>query len=658
MRPLPALRALGGALLAMAASTAAADTAIGTIQGNGDSSPLVGQSVTASGIVIGDFQGVPGSSTLHPEQLSGFFMQTPDADVDGDAATSEGIFVYCDSCPVAVAEGDAVTVTGTVAERFGLTSIEATGAGDISVASSGNALPAASDIDLPIADLASYEPLEAMLVRFPDTLTIAEYFQLGRFGEVVMFEGGRPFQFTHDNAPSVAGFTAHQENLALRRVILDDDANGNNQALFEDLNVFHPRPGLSTANFFRGGDTITNLTGVLDFAFGNWRIRPVLSAFTYAFAEGNPRPAAPEAVGGTLKVVSTNVLNYFATIDTTASRDVGDCSPSGTLDCRGADSLAELERQEDKITAALCAMDADIVGLVEIENDVIGTVARLIGAIEEDCGIEYNDIETGFIGSDAIKVGMLYKSTVTPVGAPFIIDDSVDPAYVDGRNRPTLVQTFEEVASGERVIIANHHLKSKGSDCDDLGDPDANDGQGNCNLTRTGAANVIIDFINNQVIPDAGTNRVLVIGDLNAYRREDPIQAFINAGYTDLIEAFNPTEAYSFVFDGQRGYLDNTLGLNVDGLVTGVTAWHVNADEINLFDYNDDVLDAGEASFEEEPDNLPLYDADPYRYSDHDPVLIGLDLSGSAAETVALPLPLLALVILAGLIGWRGTSRR
>ena len=233
---------------------------------------------------------------------------------------------------------------------------------------------------------------------------------------------------------------------------------------------------------------------------------------------------------------------------------------------------------------------------------------------------------------DAIQVGLLYKNTVTPIGETYIVDDSVDPGYQANRNRPTLIQEFEEVSSGESMIVAVHHLKSKGSDCDSTGDFDLGDGQGNCNLTRTGAANIIIDFINNTVIPNASTDKVLVIGDLNAYKKEDPIVAFLDSGYVDLIEEFVGDDAYSFVFSGQRGYLDHALGLNVDNVITGVFEWNINADEINLFDYNDDIRDVGEENFEEEPDNLNLFEPEPYRFSDHDPVIVGVDLSADVAS--------------------------
>ena len=399
--------------------------------------------------------------------------------------------------------------------------------------------------------------------------------------------------------------------------------------------MFFPRPGLSTANFFRGGDTITGLTGVLDYSFSQYRLRPVLTEFDYTFQADNPRPDTPEDVGGSLKVVSANVLNYFSTVDNGSSI----CSPSESMECRGADSIQELERQTAKLTAALCEIDGDIVGLGEIENDASGSgsLDALVGALNgAGCGT-YAYVDAGPLGDDAIKVALIYKaSSVTPVAQQtFVVDNSVDAAYEDGRNRPTLVQVFEEQASGERVIVAAHHLKSKGSSCDDIGDPDLNDGQGNCAGTRATAAGIIADFIASDVIPGAGTDRVLVIGDLNAYKREDAVMEYTGRGYVDLIEAVNGNEAYSYVFDGRLGYLDHALGLNVADVVTGVTEWHINADEINLLDYNDDVLDSSERNFEEEPDNLPLFDEfdpGPFRSSDHDPVVIGLDLGPAVVD--------------------------
>ena len=216
-----------------------------------------------------------------------------------------------------------------------------------------------------------------------------------------------------------------------------------------------------------------------------------------------------------------------------------------------------------------------------------------------------------------------------------VIDSSVDAAFVDTKNRPGLIQTFEEVATGERFTIAVNHLKSKGSSCDELGDPDLRDGQANCNGTRTAAAEALARYLATD--PTAGGDPdILIIGDLNAYAREDPIRALEVAGYTDLIRRFAGADAYSYVFDGQLGYLDYALASpSLLRQVTGAAGWYINADEPPLLDYNDDVLDPGEAVYQRESAALPIYEAGAFRSSDHDPVIVGLQLGRSA--TAARP---------------------
>jgi uncharacterized protein len=590
---------------------------------------------TVEAIVVGDYQD-QGSG-----QLRGFFIQEEDADADANPGTSEGIFVFCSTCPVDVAVGDLVRVTGASSEFFGMSQLTASTVDSVSVLSSGNPLPTAAALELPVpgvptGDLAAatayiyayYEAFEGMLVTFPSTLSVSEYFELARYGQVVLREGGRPHTFTAVNEPTELGYINHQIDLASRTIILDDEDNRQNRPVdTPNTPYFYPVPGLSIDNYFRGGDTITNLTGVLHWSFAGqtgtdaWRIRPVTEVFEYVFTPDNPRPAVPD-VGGSLKVASFNVLNYFLTIDTTASNDVGTCGPSGTMDCRGADSAQELERQRTKLLAALLAIDADVFGFMEMENTPgVEPLADIVAGLP---GYDY--IDTGAIGTDAIRVGIIYKgSTVVPVGDYAILDGTVDPRFNDGRNRPALAQSFEEIGTGARFTVVVNHLKSKGSGCGP-GDDDTTTGQGNCNLTRTLAAQAMADWLATDPT-GSGDADVLIIGDLNSYAKEDPIVALENAGYSNLVSLFGGPSAYSYVFDGQLGYLDHALSSpTLTPQVTGVAEWHINADEVPLFDYNDDVRDAGEATFEEESDVFPLYEANEFRTSDHDPVIIGLNL--------------------------------
>jgi len=157
------------------------DVKIHEIQGSGNTSPLVGYTVAIEGIIVGDFQDDVGE---HGD-LNGFFVQEEDADADGDALTSEGIFVFNGSNPgIDVAQGDLVTVQGSVSEFFNQTQM--TSFSGITVVSSGNPLPAATSVTLPVTDISDLEPVEGMRVILPQDLTIIEYFNFDRFGEFVL----------------------------------------------------------------------------------------------------------------------------------------------------------------------------------------------------------------------------------------------------------------------------------------------------------------------------------------------------------------------------------------------------------------------------------------------------------------------------------------
>jgi len=626
--------------------TACGDSAtkISAVQGSGVSTLLSG-STTIEGIVVGDYQG------LSTNSLRGFFVQEEDADADGNPATSEGVFVFEGASPLAAVNvGDKVRVTGTPGEAFESTQLSAS---SVQVCALNQTIPTAASLTLPVPNVpndnlanataavnAYYEPFEGMLVKFPTTLKVSEYFELERFGQLVLSQGGRIPTFTSVSNPSATGLINQQITLAKRQIVLDDGIDTSNfyitpYAVSNNIPLPYPTGGLSTGNIFRGGDTISNLTGVLQYAFTQWRVRPVEELVDYTFTKANPRKPVSPVVDGTLKVASFNVLNYFTTIDTTSSSTSGSCGPDSTQDCRGADSAVELARQTAKAATALCGINADILGLMEIENNATASLNSLVTAANaiNGCG-PYAFINTGTIGTDAIKVALVYKpSTVSPVGSHKLLTTSVDARFIDTKNRPTLAQTFSQTVGGEKLTVAVNHLKSKGSAC--TGDADLNDGQGNCNLTRKDAAMAMVDWLNTDPT-NSGDPDFLIIGDLNSYAKEDPIKA-IEMGpddiansaddYTNLVKAFGGDAAYSYVFDGQTGYLDHALASNtLLPQVTGTADWHINSDEAPSMDYNDTIKDAGEAAFEAKPAALPLYAANQYRTSDHDPVIIGLQL--------------------------------
>jgi len=550
----------------------AATVSIGSVQGSGDTSPVVGSTVEIEGVVVGDFQ---------DGGFDGYYVQ--DAG-DGDPATSDGIFVYAQN-GLDVAEGDVVHIAGVVSEFFGMTEITATAN---SVCESGVALPPAAELTLP-ATTAEKEALEGMRVTLPQELAILEFFEFGRYGTLMLGTERQMQPTAVYDAGSPEAIALAEEN-ELNRIGLDDGRSEENP----DPAVHPNGEEFTLANTFRGGDLVSDATGVLDYRFDTWSIQPTQGA---GFESVNPRTDAP-AVGGNFTVASFNVLNYFT-----------------TLGSRGADTAEEFERQQAKIVSAITEIDADVVGLIEIENN--GTaVQALADAINAELGEEvYAAIDTGVLGTDVITTAFIYKpAAVEPVGDHAVLDSSVDPDFDDGRNRPALAQTFADVESGAEVTVVVNHLKSKGSACAE--DPDQGDGQGNCNGVRTRAAEALAEWLATGPT-GAEPGHDLIIGDLNAYDKEDPIQALTAAGYTDLLLQEQGEFAYSYVFDGQLGYLDHALaGPGLVAKVTGASTWSVNADEPSLIDYD--------MTFKK-PAQDALYAPDAYRSSDHDPVIVGFD---------------------------------
>lgn len=595
-------------------------TPIYAIQGSGATAAITG-TVSTQGVVVGDYEGATPA-------LRGFYIQ--DATGDANAATSDGIFVF-NANNDNVNLGQVVRVTGTAAEFQGQTQISAT-----SIAQCGTASVAPVDVNLPFTSADFLERFEGMLVRLPQTLFVTEHFQLGRFGQIVLSSQQRLAQPTSVAQPGAAAQAAQAAN-DLNRIILDDELNNQNP---DPIRFGRGGNPLSAGNTLRGGDTATGIVGVMTFTFsgnsasGNaYRVRPFnhLGVTGTNFNASNARPTTPPSVGGSLKVSSFNVLNYFLTLDDNSLS----CGPNGNKQsCRGAETAQELQRQQDKLIPAIRKLDADILGLVELENSQnaagadVRPQADIVNRLNTALGSPvYSHVDTGIIGTDAIRVGLIYQSgKVRPVGAFSILDSADDARFIDTKNRPVLAQTFEELATGAKFTVAVNHLKSKGSACIDVGDPDVGDGQGNCNVTRTRAAAALVDWLATDPTT-SGDPDYLIIGDLNSYAQEDPITTLRNAGYTNLINSFVGTDAYSFVFNGQWGYLDHALASpTLASQVTGALEYHINADEPSTLDYNTNFKSAGQLT--------GLYAADEYRTSDHDPVLIGLNLASSANRII------------------------
>lgn len=607
-------------------SLAAADTGplthIGEVQGetaSGDApSPLVGQRVTVQGVVTGLRTSYV--SVTRSAQVDGFFMQEYKRDASRNKLTSDGIFVFCGSnCP-SLAPGDLVRVSGTVAEQFTATQISADG---FTKLESGAALPPAVQVKLPlpVTDRERYEGM-----RIGTTGVVTNNFTLGR-GASFDIADDRVFTYTQVNRPSADGLAAHEAAVAHRVLRIDDSSRWQNPDP-----VLFARGGqpLSAGNTLRGGDRVV-VTGVLTFGNDGWTGSGSEDVYRLQAASatvaGPARPKSPTGVGGRLHVGSMNVLNYFTTLD---GPNTGCTAGGSSSDARGANTCDEFLRQRDKIVAAITKLDADVLGLLEIQNDFEkgsrSSIANLVSALNTATAPgTYAAINPGEnVGTDAITVALIYRpASVTPVGQLAVLDNRFDPSYQDNRNRPTLAHTFQSNANGGRVTAVVAHLKSKGSAC--AGDADLGDGQGNCNLTRTNAARLMARWLDTNPTGVQEDDR-LILGDLNAYRMEDPLRALEGAGYINLFDA----SSYSYQFDGQWGSLDHALAsASLERQVVGQTKWHINADEPTVLDYNTEFKSAAQLA--------NFYAGDPYRSSDHDPVLVGLNLRAQTPLPASVP---------------------
>ncbi|MEX0835437.1 MAG: ExeM/NucH family extracellular endonuclease, partial [Nitriliruptor sp.] len=443
-------------------------TVINEIQGSGPSTPIEGEFVVTRGVVTTAFPS--GGSTGLPNNhgLPGFFIEAVEADRDGDPQTSEGLFVFDFDGVYASEVGDLVYVAGTAGEGFDVTRISSNTFRSCDVDGLDTTLPAPTELPLPVApsDRAEVlEPLESMRVTHPE-LTLVEFFELERFGQVRLSSAGVFQNPTNVVEPGSSAYTDLFDFNAANNILLSAGWTGQNINR-PGPDGTPPLPYLEPGDTLRIGDQLIDQTFVLHYSFSNWRLQPVdIDELSDEFQANRtrPRPQTPPTAGGSLTVASFNVLNYFNGDGYFVEDDLA--TAQGFPNARGAVTPSEFRRQTEKIVDALIRMDADIVGLVEIENDAGDrqAAAALVEAVNDELRDEvYDYLDTGVIGTDAIKLAYIYKpSTVELSGDYAVLDSETDPRFDDGRSRPALAQTFTELATGESVTVTVNHLKSKG----------------------------------------------------------------------------------------------------------------------------------------------------------------------------------------------------
>lgn len=603
---------------------------IDQIQGTGTATPYAGQVVTTRGVVTAAY---PSGG------FDGYYLQTAGTggDLGSDHAASDGIFIYSPATVAEVAVGDFVEVTGTAGEYFDLSQITVPAGGMTKPAEPAEGVKAAA-VAYP-ADDAGREALEGMLVQPTSGFTVSDNYALNQYGEITLAVGDTPLvQPTEIAPPGTAGNAAVAADNAARRVKLDDGATTN---FLSAANMDQPLPYLTPEQPVRVNSSATfTAPVVLDFRNSSWKFQP-LTALTAANAaavqpvtfEGT-RPEVPANVGGNVKIASFNVLNYFTTTGDQLTgctyyqdRDGNPVTVRGGCDARGAANAENLERQEAKIVAAINGLGADVVSLEEIENsarfgkDRDEALATLTAALNEAAPGVWDYVRSpaerpAVEDEDFIRTAFIYKvAAVEPVGESVILSDNV--AFSNARK--PLAQSFT-VAGGDastRFLVIANHFKSKGSGSGE--NADQGDGQGASNADRIEQATALVAFAD-RMKSEAGTDKVFLAGDFNSYSAEDPMQVLYDAGY---INQGGKTEGYSYVFSGLVGSLDHILASPAaDATVSGVDVWSINAVESVALEYSRYNYNA-----------TNFYAPNQFRASDHDPVIVGLDLAPADSTT-------------------------
>ncbi len=554
-------------------------TAISAVQGDGETSPFAGQEVIVEGVVTLDVQ--------ESDQLKGFYLQSVTA--DNNPLTSEAVFVYDSN--FAVNQGDVVQLRAEVAEYYGGTQLG--NVADLVICGTGSV--AATPISFPVADDTALEAYEHMLVKVDQPMVVTDNYGLVRYGQFTI-ASERLYQGTQVAAPGDAANAVEQAN-SLKSIVVDDGSTQQNAD-----SVPYPGPELSAYNSLRLGDSVDYVEGVMTYSYSAYRIHPTQNV---NIVSTNPRTDTPATLDtGHLTVGSFNVLNYFN----------GDGQGAGFPTPRGADSAEEFERQRAKTIAAIAALDADVLGLLEVENDgfdEFSALQDLVTGVSEATGSNYQFVSLGVdnVGTDAITSAIIYNAdNVTLTGTPAF----TAAVPFDYGNRAPIAASFAEKETGEVFTMVVTHFRSKGSCRSATGlDQDQGDGQGCWNATRVEAVNSLNAWLatNPTGVEDSD---VIILGDMNAYTKEDPIAQFEALGYQNTIA--DPSK-YSYMYFGRLGSLDHAfVSSSMADKMINATHWNINADEPAGLDYN--------LEYKSEYQQSNLYDAGPFRASDHDPIVL------------------------------------
>ncbi|GAB3699772.1 ExeM/NucH family extracellular endonuclease [Mariniluteicoccus flavus] len=578
---------------------------IAEIQGTGAATPLAGQVVTTRGVV---------TAAYPTGGFNGIYVQTPGTGGQPRTAgqASDGIFVYTGGAPTQQV-GQCFDITATAAEYNGLTQLTKPTFTAVTECAAPVATPLST---VPVTD-ADKEPYEGMLVLPQGPYTITNNYDLNTYGQIGLAVGTEPL-YTPTDVVDPAEAPAFEAEQKKKYITLDDGQSWNymtNAAAKQS-----PLPYLSQASPMRT-DSQVGFTKpvIMDFRF-QWNYQPtapVVGTNQAFLTTENDREATPPNVGGDVQMATFNILNYF----TDLGQDEANCkpytdmngTPVGSNGCkvRGAYTPAAFADQQAKIVNAINTSGAEIVALMEVENsaafghDRDATLKHLVDELNAKGGswAYAPSPVTVPTGEDMIRLAFIYNpKAVTPVGASEILSDG---AFANARY--PLAQKFKGANSTTEFVAIANHFKSKGSGYDD------GTGQGLSNPARVEQAKALVNFANTRF---AG-QPVFLLGDFNAYSKEDPIEVITGAGYVETEKVFEP-KATTYQFGGRLGSLDHIFANDIamKTLVDRAGVWDINGDESVAMQYS-----------RRHYNIVDYYTTEPYAASDHDPALVGIKLA-------------------------------
>ncbi|MGM0433653.1 MAG: ExeM/NucH family extracellular endonuclease [Pseudomonadota bacterium] len=555
-------------------------TAVERIQGTAAVTPLDGRVVLTEGIVTADFTA--------RDELGGYFIQQQTQATAQDPA-SRGLFIYAPGADVS--PGERLRVRGEAGEYHGMTQLSDA---RIEARCGEPGLPEPAPLSLPV-DGEGKEALEGMRVRLQHDATVTGLYELARYG-VIALADGRLFQPTQVAEPGEAAQQVAERNEE-RRLLLDDGSRRQFASL-PDWVLRHYESGRR----LRVGDALEDVEGILDYRYDDWRLQPTTAP---AIRTMNPPPEPLERPReGLVRVAGFNLQNYFN----------GDGSGGGFPTDRGAETAAAWRAQHQRLVTALDGLAADIIGLVELENDGTGEHSAIDSLTAELEGSWAYASPQRRPGDDAIAVGLAWRSDrVTPVGEPEVLRSG---PFNKG-SRPPVAQRFRHNASGAVFLVVVNHFKSKR--CGEASGANAaqGDGEGCWSAHRNAATRRLLQWLERLRDPMAAP-KVVLVGDLNAYARETPLSLLEQAGYRNVLAGHPESPRSSYIYRAQSGTLDYILlAGKTEGTVEAAGIHPINADEPPLLHYSREARNGL-------PEPVTVSAQEPWRASDHDPTWVDL----------------------------------